>query len=264
MFPERKNFERLFLTILLLWSGAVFSFFSAQAETVDIKPYDDGFVIARSDGMLFFTDIEGTAADSIKIRSEIAGIAVSGSDVLAVAPDGRVTSVERDGKSRILCRSLNVSGSMEGIACFDGKVFILSSQGILMSTSDWRSFTTFDFNSTYSGYYEYVRFTSICASDNVIFLAGVFDDGMPAVFTSAAGNIWSERILYYNEGRNVLMLEQQPLGLGYDPRTDVFVLACTDGCLFFMPGCSNCNYIERKAMHDLNAVAFNSGRLIFR
>ena len=86
---------------------------------------------------------------------------------------------------------------------------------------------------------------------------------MPAVFTSTAGNIWSERSLTYTDRAETLSLEQQPLSMAYDSRMDRFVLACTDGYLFYMPGCSHCNSLEHKALSDISAVGFNDGRCLW-
>ena len=145
------------------------------------------------------------------------------------------------------------------------KIFILTRLGTILSTdNDCKDFTAMDFNGTYFLYYEQTRFRAICASDNSIFIAGVLDDGMSVVYTSSAGNIWSERTLTYTENGQTLELEHQPLSMAYDSRMDRFVLGCTDGYIFYMPGCSHCNSIERKSTDDISALAFNSGCFIFR
>jgi hypothetical protein len=250
-----------------MWWGTVLSSFAATPVIVDAKPFDDGFVMASSDGMLYWTDIDGNPTDSVRLKTDIAGIEVRDGNVLTVSSDCIVLKVERSGKSRRLCNRqiVNNEDKAVGIACSGKKIFILTAYGTILSTdNDCKEFSALDFNGTYFMYYEHTRFKAICASDNSIFIAGILDDGMPAVYTSTAGNIWSQRTLTYTEAGQTLSLDHQLLNLAYDARMDRFVLSCTDGYLFYLPGCSHCNAIERKAMSDINAVAFNSGFSLIR
>ena len=262
----RNIIMRVSLTMTLLWSATLFYVQAATPQVADIKPYKDGFVIAYSDGKLCFTDIDGIVLDSVQLKAELAGIDISEDYVLAVTPDCAVMKVQQNGRSSRLCRSQIRNGAdrVVGIACSSDRTLILTANGKILGTSDFKSFSTLDFNSTYSSYYDYTCFCAICASDNYFYIAGAFSNGMPAVFTSAAGNIWSERTLSYTEGSRTLELEQQPLGLAYDSRMDRFVLGCTEGYFFYMPGCSHCNSIERKSTDDIKALAFNSGYSIFK
>ncbi len=250
---------------MVMWLGMVSGSFAITPVTVDIKPFQDGFVMSRDNGMLIWTDTEGNATDSLKLRMQIAGIDVRDDRVLVVSPDCRVMSVERGGRSRVLCRSQirNKVDYVVGIACSKDNTLILTENGVILSTVDFDSFKSMDFNGTYFTYYDETRFCSISASDNSFFIAGTYPDGMPAVFTSAAGNIWSERSLTYTQGAQTLQLEKKPIRLAYDKRMDRFVLACTEGYLFYMPGCSHCNSMEHKAMLDIVAVGFNDGRCIW-
>ena len=256
------DIRRLLLAALILWSGTVSGLFAITPVAVDVKPYQGGFVLARANGTIVWTDIEGNATDSVKIRTGIAGIDVREGSVLAVSPDGSVYSVERNGKSRRLCKSQlkNSADHVVGIACSMDNTLILTEGGVILGTADFDSFSSFDFNGTYSQYYDFTLFCAISASDNFFYIAGTFGDGMPAVFTSATGKVWSERTLDYTEGRESLRLEEQPLGLAYDRRMDRFVMACTEGWLFYMPGCSHCNSIERRSVRDIAGVAFNEGK----
>ena len=260
------NNLKLFPAVLLMWWGTVFSLSAARPQVVDIKPYNDGFVEACGDGMIYWTDIDGVHLDSVNLKTELAGIEVTDGSVLAVTPDCMILKVERNGKSSRLCRKqiTNNADKVVGIACSGRKIFILTAYGTILSTDDnCKSFTALDFNGTYFLYYDHTRFRAICASNNSIFIAGIHDDGSPAVYTSTAGNIWSERTLTYTESGQTLSLEHQPLSMAYDSRMDRFVLACTDGYIFYIPGCSHCNSIEQKALADIVAVGFNDGRCIW-
>jgi len=261
-----KHNWKLFPTIIMLWWGTAFSLYATSPQIVDAKPYDNGFVIASSDGMLYWTDIDGHSIDSVKLKTDIVGIDVREGSVLAVTPDCSILSVDRDGKSRRMCRSQhkNKADRVVGIACSKDKTLILTEGGVILSTVDFDSFSVMDFNGTYSQYYDYTQFCAISASDNFFYVAGTYSNGMPAVFTSATGNIWNERTLTYTDKGETLSLEYQPLSMAYDARMDRFVLGCTDGYLFYMPGCSHCNSIESRTHADITAVAFNSGYCLLR
>ena len=192
---------RLLLTIALLWPSAVFSL-SASNE-----------VLCR---------------------------AVCDKDTVAVTSNGRLLLIRPGGRAKTLTRRLPIR-DIAGMTCYKGELLLLSRQGVILSTADYKSFTAFDFNSTYTGYYGYVRFTAISASDRAVFIAGTYDDGQPAVFESAVITVWSERELSYTKGGQTLMLKSQPTDLQYDAPHDRFIMTCSDGTLFYMPNCSHCN-----------------------
>ena len=54
-----KSFSnwRLFLATMLMWLGTVSDAFALTPVTVDVKPFMDGYVTARTDGMLIWTDM---------------------------------------------------------------------------------------------------------------------------------------------------------------------------------------------------------------
>ena len=131
-----------------------------------------------------------------------------------------------------------------GMTSYQGKQFILSRQGVILITSDNKSFQAFDFNSTYAGYYDYVRFAAISASDKSICIAGEYSDGKPAVFESSTGTVWSERELSYRKDGETHFLQSKPISLEYDAPHDRFIMTCADSTQFYMPNCSHCNSIS--------------------
>ena len=139
------DIRRLLLAALILWSGTVSGLFAITPVAVDVKPYQDGFVLAHANGTIVWTDIEGNATDSVKIRTGIAGIDVREGSVLAVSPDGSVYSVERNGKSRRLCKSQlkNSADHVVGIACSMDNTLILTEGGVILGTADFDSFSSF-------------------------------------------------------------------------------------------------------------------------
>ncbi len=254
-----RMYSRLFLTMVLLWSGTVAAY--AYSGIVSAKPYEDGFVMASESGIIYWTDIRGNVTDSVKTVTDIAGIDVRDGKVLAVSPESEVFEVDRGGKSRRLCgRQTSGGWRAVGIACLKETVFILGDNGVILSTNDdCATFGLLDFNGIYQLYYFYNTFTDICASDYSVFIAGTDENGTPTVFTSASGNIWSPRSLSYKEGRENLVLRQRPLSLAYDERKDSFVMGCEDGYIFHMPGCTHCNSADVREGGDIRAIAFNNG-----
>ena len=248
MFFNGSYNRRLLLTAFIMWLGTVSGSFALAADIIDIKPFSDGWVKARTDGTLIWTDAYGNATDSTRLKIDIAGIEVRQDKVLAVSPDCMVYSVERSGRSRRLCRSQLRGGAdrVVGIAASQDNILILTRGGVILSTVDFDTFRSMDFNGTYFLYYDETLFCSIAASDNSFFIAGTYPDGMPAVFTSATGTIWSERSLTYTEGGQTMQLDLQPVRLSYDRSHDRFVLNCADGWQFIMPGCSHCNSLTRE------------------
>ena len=124
------NNLKLFPLVLMMWWGTVFSLSAAMPKVVDIKPYNDGFVKACGDGMIYWTDIDGVHIDSVKIKTDIAGIEVVEGSILAVSPNCMVMKVERNGKSSRLCRR-QINGNSDkvvGVACSEGKMYV----GIIM------------------------------------------------------------------------------------------------------------------------------------
>ena len=166
-------------------------------------------------------------------------------DSIAVSSNGRLVLVNPGGRTKTLCRKLPVR-DIADITFYQGKLLLLSRQGVILTTSDYKSFQAFDFNSTYAGYYDYVIFTAIGASDKSICIAGEYSDGMPAVFESSTGTVWSERELSYRKDGETFFLQSKPINLEYDASHDRFIMTCADGVLFYMPGCSHCNSLTRE------------------
>ena len=146
-------------------------------------------------------------------------------------------------RTKTLSRKLPVK-DIAGMTSYQGKQLLLSRQGVILTTSDYKSFQAFDFNSTYAGYYDYVKFAAISASDKSICIAGEYSDGKPAVFESSTGTVWSERDLSYRKDGETLFLQSKPISLEYDASHDRFIMTCSDSTLFYMPGCSHCNSIQ--------------------
>lgn len=273
------------------WAGIVFS-----ANYTDVKAFGDGFVAVSDGGDIMFTDSEGTPSEKVHVdRFNATSVAVVNGVVYVAGKEGRLYSVS-DGKYRLVesvdteINALTVLGNILFAACNQGKVlvldtsvrnakprvvatgtgqnliditagadrcFALTSQGLILSSVDGKEWSRFDFNQNYADYYDTTVFTCISASENSLYIAGVAEDGYPRVYTSVKGTVWSQRGLSFTKDGAHLELDAMPLGMCYEPLGDRYVMSCTDGVLFFMPGCTHCNSAEYRLAGDLNSVAFN-------
>lgn len=193
-------------------------------------------------------------------------IAAKGNDIYAACNDGTILiwkSVS-SGKKPANCKTvrLDTRDNLVSIAASDLGIFAITAQGTIASSRDGVTWNLLDFNSYYDGYYDRVVFTAIGASDGGVAATGSYSDGSPALFLSTQGSVWSERSLTYKDGARYVMLEATPLGISHDASQDRWVMSCSEGTIFFIPGCSHCNSIEYRPAADIWQVAFNGPRYL--
>ena len=124
----------------------------------------------------------------------------------------------------------------------DGVQWAVTDAGeILRSTND--TWTVFDFNAEYAGYYPEVSWRAVAAGGGSVMVAGLDADGHLAVYTSSRGSVWSVRVLEYTKAGERYVLDVAPASLSYDAQRDSYILQAVDGTRFEMPGCSHCNQL---------------------
>lgn len=171
--------------------------------------------------------------------------------VATVSADGTIQAVA-EGVATIFCK-VTVNGKSVTHS-FAVKVmrpvvaetsYRLTGDGVVLYSAAGGRWLEFDFKNYYKGYYDIETFTDICTGGGQVALCGVKSDGRPALFLSSGGNVWSERQLVYTSPvGSVLELTQTPLSLSYDSKAQAFVMHCTDGAIFTVPGCSHCNTLS--------------------
>ena len=133
----------------------------------------------------------------------------------------------------------------------DGVRWAVTEAGEILRSPDGETWTTFDFNAQYAGFYPRMRWRAVAAGGGSVMVAGLDADGHLGVFVSSRGTVWSPRSLDYKEDGVQRVLDVVPTSLSYDPIRDSFFLCGSQGTLFEMPGCSHCNRLTRYPVDTL-------------
>ncbi len=133
------------------------------------------------------------------------------------------------------------------ISCVDadGVRWTVTEAGEILRSADGETWTAFDFNAQYAGFYPQMRWRAVAAGGGSVMVAGLDADGHLGVYVSSRGTVWSARSLEYKENGVPCVLDVVPCSLSYDPIRDSFFLCGSQGTLFEMPGCSHCNRLTR-------------------
>lgn len=134
-----------------------------------------------------------------------------------------------------------IPSSIKSISASEELCIAATYQGLLYFSKDARTWKMTDFNAEYSEYYGQVRIQCVCASKAGLMIAGLDENDLPVVFESAEGKVWSPRELSYTGSNGTEILNETPLSLEYDAQYECYVMDCTNGYIFIMPGCSHCN-----------------------
>lgn len=177
-----------------------------------IESFRGHFVIGCSDALLI-------ADEHLDIVSVIAGMS-----------EGRIISVSACGGSRICA---------------------VSESGDFLYSTDGLNWSVCRFNEEYNGYYPELRPAAVAAGPAQYALAGMSPDGTPAVYLSPTGAVWSARTLDYSENGERKLLGQSIKGAVFDSFNDRMAFLCEEGTVFFVPGCSHCNSLEKTRAGDL-------------
>jgi len=155
--------------------------------------------------------------------------------------DGRLNTVKRHRK----LASMAVTGKIVSISASDRICIASTADGQIYLSTDGINWKMSDFNAQYSEYYGQITVRCVCASTDGLMIAGVGQKGQPVAFESTQGGVWSERELSYSSDGSIKYLQELPLDLSFDYEHSRFVIQCSDNVIFYLPGCSHCNSIQR-------------------
>jgi len=223
---------------------------------------DEQLIVAGVQGSLFyfqndaaFQKIESATTQTINCLAQFKNQIIAGYDngeLRIVNPGEPFKSIKLSLKGNIVSISSNTS------VCYG-----VTDEGEIIHTSDGLNWTIFDFNEVYDGYYKACSFEKVLVTPKQIAVIGKNVDGLPVLFFSSVGNVWSERPLNYSDEQGFnAQLGEIPNDIYYDSLNDQFILICTHGMIMTIPSCSHCNKIYKITDKNLRGISGNEHALI--
>jgi len=196
---------------------------------------DSGILLLSNDNQSFRKVDVGTGA-SIFCLTRFNNRMIAGSE------QGMLLVGDENGVFKHL--SLALEGNIVSLSSSETACFGVTDKGEILHSMDGIHWTLLDFNTYYAGYYRPCRFTSVLVTKNQIAVAGVHDDGSPALMLSSEGTIWAERSLNYSgEQGEWCNLKERPFSMYDDALQDQILLVCSNGKVMKIPSCSHCNQL---------------------
>lgn len=208
----------------------------------------DGLLAFYKEGELGTLSIQGNAVSMTLFRDKLVVGVNAGNDAAIMyfsdlADEPEIIALPARGSLRALSSNMQY--------CYG-----ITSEGEILKTSNMSDWDVLDFNSEYEGFYPHVYFSDIEMGLENLAVIGTTDTGVPVMFISSQGAVWSYRELSYSASRGSLNLEEEPLSVIYDYLADQYILLCSGGVIFSVPACAHCNKLERINANELNSLAF--------
>lgn len=215
---------------------------------------DNGTILLSSDGQVFTKVESGT-------DKNINGI-VFNDELLIAGADKGVILFSENGQSWNSLH-LEVNGNIVSMTANDSFFIGVTDSGEIIKSFDGLNWGITDYNKVYSGYNKSCRFDKVLATRNRIAIIGSHDDSSPALLFSSLGNVWTERLLVYNDDHGMIrFLTNKPNDIIYDPAGDQFFLACDKGEIFCLPSCTKCNVSITVSTNDLYGIILTGNQLL--
>ena len=287
--------NRVILLIAILLSGLCLSGQQICFAYNSVIPYKGWFAAAGESGKIDFFSPEGKLEKTVELPSATVindvyvfrNCLVAAADGLLAVYDGEgIKEITIDGdavsltvfRDRLVVGLNTVSGAF--VLCLDnledtpqvqllavkGTLTALSSslqsccgvtdKGEIFSTTDLENWSILDFNSQYEGFYPEMSFSDIETGTENMAVIGTTGTGVPAMFISSQGSVWSYRELSYSASRGSYNLEEEPLAVVYDYLGDQYLLLCGGGVIFSVPACAHCNKYQRINANEIKSLAF--------
>ncbi len=169
------------------------------------------------------------------------------------------------GNSRESFKSVRLDLKGNIVSLYSGTLecYGVTDKGEIIHSNDGLNWIIFDFNKVYDGYYKTCSFIKVLTTASQIAVIGKNRDGLPVLFFSSKGNVWSERPLIYTDekGFNDNLIDI-PNDIYYDNSKDQFILVCTNGKLMTIPSCSHCNKLYEISDNNLTNISGNNGKIL--
>ena len=158
---------------------------------------------------------------------------------------------------------LDLKGDIVSLSSRSDECYGVTNQGEIIHSMNGIDWTIFDFNKVYAGFYKACTFIKVEATPDQIAVVGKNSDGLPVLFFSSKGNVWSERALdYANDQGFYVTLKEMPSDICYDATYDRFLLSFAKGRLMIIPSCSHCQKVYQITDENLFGLTINESKLI--
>jgi len=174
---------------------------------------------------------------------------------------GELSVEDEDGSFEVI--HLDLKGDIVSLSSRSDECYGVTNQGEIIHSRNGIDWTIFDFNKVYTGFYKACTFIKVEATPDQIAVVGKNSDGLPVLFFSSKGNVWSERALDYTDDQGFYVtLQDMPSDICYDATYDRFLLSFAKGRLMIIPSCSHCQKVYQITDENLYRLAVNESKLI--
>lgn len=185
---------------------------------------------------------------------DINALALFDGAVIAGTDGGEILLGDPTGFAQII--PLDLKGNIVSVSAGSTYCYGVTDKGEIIHSTDGINWDIFDFNKEYAGFYKTCSFTNVLVTENRIAVAGINEDGSPAILFSTQGSVWTERDLNYTDDHGMEgYLEDLPSDIFYDESGDRFFVACSNGKLLVLPSCTQCNAISALTNEDLEGIS---------
>jgi hypothetical protein len=215
---------------------------------------EEGTILISTDGKKY-SKLKCGTTENINCISSFKGI------LIAAAEHGTIL-LNKSGASWSSTK-LSLKGDIVSISASTNLCVGVTNKGEIIKTSDGLNWSIFDYNAEYAGYSKKCLFKAVVVTENSIAVTGQHEDNTPVLLFSLAGNVWTERTLYYTDGQGKSnALTNLPNNICFDSINDQFFLACDNGEVFCLPACSKCNRSFAVTDKNLQGILCKDNRLI--
>lgn len=184
-----------------------------------------------------------------------------GNKIIAGTNQGEILIGTDAGKFKSI--QLNLKGNIVSLSANTTDCYGVTDMGEIIHTIEGMNWSVFDFNKTYEGFYKASQFTKVLVTENQISIIGIQNDGLPVLFYSSRGTVWTQRnLVYTDEGGVSSVLTDIPNDIYYDVTQDQFILICNHGKAMTIPNCSHCNKLFELSSENLLGIAGDENSLI--
>jgi len=238
-----------------------------HSEKVEEKPacinfYNQHLLVAGNQGSIFYFETDEVYREFKDVtETSINSLAVFKDKIVAGCAGGKllVGSIEDTFKPI----NIELKGNVVSLSTGTSMCYGVTDQGEIFHTNDLVRWEIFDFNNTYKGYYKSCSFNKILCTPDQIAVTGENEDGLPVLFFSSRGNVWTERpLIYTDDSGNQTYLKNVPRDIYYDPIGNQHILVCDQGVLMTIPSCSHCNKLIEISDSDLTGISGNDQEII--